>query len=210
MERKGLLFIIAAPSGAGKTSLVRALVDSDPKLAVSVSFTTRARRPDETDGVSYHFIDEATFQDMIDKQEFLEYADVFDCHYGTGKQWVENELNRGNDIILEIDWQGAQQIRDKVDSTIDIFILPPTFQALEDRLHSRGESVDTVNRRMRDAVTELAHYYEFDYFVINDDFERALAELSAIINAKRHNSPLKPHEIDDFADQLMAQVTKIQ
>lgn len=160
--------------------------------------------------MSYHFVDQKTFQQMVDDDDFLEFADVFDYRYGTGKSWVEDALIQGLDIILEIDWQGAQQVRQRLEETINIFILPPSFKALEDRLRSRGETAETVRRRMRDAITELSHYKEFDHFVVNKDFDQAIDDLRAIIQAKRHNSVVETQVIDDFVKQLMEQAGNIQ
>ena len=170
-EKEGILFIISAPSGAGKTTLVNALIKSDPKLTLSVSYTTRPRRQEETDNVSYHFIDEGKFREMVENDSFLEHARVFDHHYGTGRQWVMDKLANRIDVLLEIDWQGAQQVRRKMEHTVSLFILPPSFQALEDRLRGRGDKGELVQRRMEEARRELSHYREYDFLVINEDFE---------------------------------------
>ena len=204
-EKEGILFIISAPSGAGKTSLVNALIKSDPRLTLSISYTTRPRRTAETDKVSYHFIDERSFNDMVASDSFLEYARVFDHFYGTGRQWVMDKLGKRTDVLLEIDWQGAQQVRRNMANTVSLFILPPSFQALEDRLRGRGDDIAQVKRRMEDARRELSHYGEYDYLVINEDFECALQELRAIIDAKRHNYPLQKRFFDEFAGQLLEQ-----
>lgn len=209
-NKKGLLFIISAPSGAGKTSLVKSLVGRDPKLLASISYTTRPRRPDEKQDIAYHFIDEATFQSMVEANSFLEHASVFRYHYGTPSQWVTEQLEQGNDIVLEIDWQGAQQVRQKTENTVSLFILPPSFQALEERLNNRGEDQETVIQRMREAKNELSHYNEYDYLVINNDFETALEELEAIIRAARHGYRLQKAHFDDFARQLLEQTANIQ
>lgn len=182
----GTLYIIAAPSGAGKTSLVKALLESTPDIKVSVSYTTRAPRPGEQNGVHYHFIEPAQFQTMLQQQVFLEHAQVFDNFYGTSQLWVENQLQQGQDIILEIDWQGAQQVRQRMSDTVSIFILPPSLEALQARLEGRAQDDPaTIARRMRDAQNEIQHYDEFDYLVINADFATALADLQAIIRARR-------------------------
>ena len=209
-EKEGILFIISAPSGAGKTTLVNALIKSDPKLTLSVSYTTRPRREEETDNVSYHFIDDESFQEMVEGDSFLEHARVFDHRYGTGSQWVRDKLKNRIDVLLEIDWQGAQQVRRKMDNTVNLFILPPSFQALEDRLRGRGDSDEQVKRRMEEARTELSHYGEYDFLIINEDFEFALQELKAIIRAKRHNYPLQKRFFDGFAGQLLEQAGNIQ
>lgn len=182
----GTLYIVSAPSGAGKTSLVKALLDSDVRIRVSVSHTTRAMRPGEQDGVNYHFVDRAQFTAMIERSEFLEHAQVFDNFYGTSQAWVEQTLAAGSDLILEIDWQGAQQVRRLMPQAKSIFILPPTQEALRHRLTHRGQdSAEIIERRMRDAVSEMAHYVEYDYLVINDDFAHALDDLKAIFRANQ-------------------------
>lgn len=183
---QGTLYIFAAPSGAGKTSLVKALVDSIDNIEVSVSHTTRAPRPGEIDGVNYHFIDTNKFQEMVAKGNFLEHAQVFDNFYGTARTNIEQRLAAGVDVILEIDWQGARQVREQFPECIGVFILPPSRESLEERLRNRGQDDDEViARRMRDAVNEMSHYAEFDYLVVNDDFNTALAELAAIVTARR-------------------------
>jgi guanylate kinase len=182
----GTLFIISAPSGAGKTSLVKALLENDPQLQVSVSYTTRNPRPQEINGIHYHFVTIPNFQAMLEKNTFLEYAKVFDNYYGTSKDWLEQQLKQGKDIILEIDWQGAQQVRAKMPESVNIFILPPSKNALKQRLKNRAQdSEEIIARRMRDAVSEMQHYHEFDYVVINDDFSIAFNELQSIIKSQR-------------------------
>lgn len=179
---KGKLFVIAAPSGAGKTSLVRALLARDPQLRFSISYTTRKQRPTEQHGRDYFFIDHATFERMVAAGEFLEHAKVFDNYYGTSKAQVENTLASGHHVILEIDWQGARQIRSAMPECHSIFILPPSRAELEKRLRGRGtDSDEVIARRLRDSVSDMTHWNEFDYVVINDDFERALDELAAIV-----------------------------
>jgi guanylate kinase len=182
----GTLYIVSAPSGAGKTSLVKALLDSDARIRVSVSHTTRAMRPGEQDGVNYHFVDHAQFSAMIERSEFLEHAQVFDNFYGTSQLWVEQTLAAGSDLILEIDWQGAQQVRRLMPQAKSIFILPPTQEALRHRLTNRGQdSAEVIERRMRESVSEMSHYVEYDYLVINDDFAHALDDLKAIFRANQ-------------------------
>lgn len=182
----GDLYVVSAPSGAGKTSLVAALRSSEPRLHVSVSHTTRPRRSDESDGVNYHFVSEEDFVTMIDADAFLEHARVFDCHYGTARDSVQKYLEAGEDVILEIDWQGASQVRQRHPDCIGIFILPPSRASLAARLAGRAQDSDEViARRMRDAVGEMSHCGEFDYLVINDDFEVALADLRSIIRSCR-------------------------
>jgi guanylate kinase len=180
--RRGRLFVISAPSGTGKTSLVRALMKEVPSLAVSTSFTTRDLRPTEQNGRDYHFVAKSVFADMVERGEFLEHASVFDNSYGTGRAQVEAALNRGQDLLLEIDWQGAAQVRKALPEAISIFILPPSRASLEQRLRARAtDSPQVIARRLRDSVTELSHWYEFDYVVENDVFDQALAQLRAII-----------------------------
>jgi len=182
----GSLFIVAAPSGAGKTSLVKALVNSMTGICLSVSHTTRSPRPGEKDGVDYHFIDEQTFKTMQHAGDFLEYAQVFDHYYGTAHKNLSQLLSQGLDVILEIDWQGGRQVRVQFPGTVGIFILPPSREILERRLHLRGQDEEMViARRMRDACAEISHYREFDYLVVNGDFETALADLTIIIRSQR-------------------------
>ncbi len=181
----GDLYVVSAPSGAGKTSLVAALRSSEPRLHVSVSHTTRPRRSNESDGVDYHFVSEDDFVAMIDADAFLEHARVFDCRYGTARNSVQKTLAAGEDVILEIDWQGASQVRQRHSDCIGIFVLPPSPESLAERLAGRAQDSDEViARRMRDAVAEMSHHGEFDYLVINDDFEVALADLRSIIRSR--------------------------
>jgi len=184
--KKGKLYIISAPSGAGKTSLIKKLVPITDKLVVSVSHTTRAQRLGEVDGVDYFFTPVEKFKTLIEQQAFLEYAQVFDNYYGTSQKSVEDSLKQGNDVILEIDWQGAEQIRYILPDAISIFILPPSTEVLRERLQGRGQdSKAVIDRRMQDAVTEMSHYAEYNYLVVNDDFSHALTELKSIILANR-------------------------
>jgi guanylate kinase len=184
---RGILYIISAPSGAGKTSLVNALLqDNDPLLCVSVSHTTRSKRPGEVDGVNYHFVSKAGFIEMQGNGDFLESAEVFGNFYGTSQQWVQQQLNLGFDVILEIDWQGAAQVRNTIEPRASIFILPPSLDSLRQRLTGRGQDDKaTIERRMKEARNELSHCQEADYLVINDNFDSALADLRAIIRAGR-------------------------
>ncbi len=182
----GKLYIISAPSGAGKTSLVRQLMVEVDNLVVSISHTTRGIRPGEKQGEDYYFVSPTEFQALLNNHDLLEHALVFDNYYGTAKKTVEKNLNEGLDVILEIDWQGAQQIKRIRPDSLSIFILPPSTEILEQRLQNRGQDEDhVIARRMRDAVTEMSHHSEFDYILVNDVFERALTELKSIIIANR-------------------------
>ena len=182
----GSLYIVAAPSGAGKTSLVNALIKKTLDIQVSVSHTTRKPRPGEVDGQHYHFVSEREFLDLRASGAFLESAKVFDHYYGTSKAHINENLVRGTDVLLEIDWQGARQVREAMNEVVSVFILPPSREALQARLEARGQDDETViARRMRDAIEEMSHYDEFDYLIFNDDFDDALNSLSAIFAARR-------------------------
>jgi len=182
----GSLYIISAPSGAGKTSLVKALLDQDKQVTVSISNTTRAAREGEKEGVDYHFTEVERFEEMVASGEFLEHAKVFDNQYGTSQKEVERLLRQGLDVILEIDWQGAQQVRERIPGCVAVFILPPSLQALGNRLRGRGQDGDDIiERRMQDARSECAHYDEYNYLIINDNFDTALADLASIFRAGR-------------------------
>jgi len=186
MSAAGNLFIIAAPSGAGKTSLVRALLEAEPDIRLSISHTTRAPRLREEQGVHYHFCSRAEFEQMILKQAFLEYADVFGNCYGTSKAGVIDALRAGNDVLLEIDYQGAQQVRASMPHTVSIFIAPPSLEVLLSRLVKRNEdSAEVINRRTRAAKQEIQHFAEFDFLIVNDAFDVALHDLIAIVRAQR-------------------------
>ena len=191
---RGRLWVVAAPSGAGKTSLVRALLERESRLRFSISYTTRPRRSSETEGRDYLFVSEARFLEMVKEGAFLEYAQVFDHWYGTGKAHVRGLLDDGWSVVLEIDWQGARQVRERAPDSRSIFILPPTVAELERRLRGRAtDSEATIQRRLRDALADMAHWSEFDYVVVNDDFDAALERLAAIIGglktACRADSP---------------------
>ena len=186
MTTTGTLYIVSAPSGAGKTSLVKALIDIMAQVRVSVSHTTRMIRPGEVDGVNYHFTQRDSFIKMLEQGDFLEHAEVFGNMYGTSQTWVKDTLAQGYDLILEIDWQGAQQVRKLMPEAQSIFILPPTHKDLRQRLHNRGQdSADVIETRMQQAITEMSHYVEYDYIVINDDFKTALVDLSAIFRSNQ-------------------------
>jgi len=183
---KGTLYIVSAPSGAGKTSLVQALVETLSDVVVSVSHTTRPMREGEVDGVNYHFIDQHRFQQMVDNGDFLEHASVFGNSYGTSRQHIQAQLLSGRDVILEIDWQGARQIRQLMQDCRSVYILPPSVQALRDRLCNREQDSDEViESRMQQAVGEMSHCDEFDFIVINDDFTQARDELASIFVCNR-------------------------
>ena len=180
--KHGRLFVIAAPSGAGKTSLVKALLASEPRLRLSVSHTTRKRRPTEQDGREYHFVSVPQFEQLVARGELLEHARVFDNFYGTARGFVEEQLRQGYDVILEIDWQGAQQVRRAVPQCVSIFILPPSRRALAERLSRRAtDSADTIARRLREAAADMSHYREFDYVIVNDEFAQAVSDLRRIV-----------------------------
>jgi guanylate kinase len=201
----GGLITISAPSGAGKTSLVKALVESDPQLAVSVSHTTRPRRPGEVDGVNYHFVDRAAFDQLVSEDAFFEWAEVFGNGYGTSRDAVALQRAAGIDVILEIDWQGAAQVRSKAPDTCAIFILPPSLSALEQRLRNRKQdNDDTIKARLAGAQAEMSHFAEADYLVLNDDFETALAELRAIILAHRLRADHRQTVIAGVLDDLLS------
>ena len=185
-QTRGNLFILSAPSGAGKSSLISALLNKHSDMKVSVSHTTRSPRPGEENGMHYHFVSVEEFKTLIDKNDFFEWAQVFDNYYGTSKKAIETQLDAGIDVFLDIDWQGAQQIRKLVDDVETIFILPPPKEELESRLNNRGQdSAEVIAGRMAKAQSETSHYNEYDYVVVNDDFDTALAEIETIVMAKR-------------------------
>ncbi|HCS26219.1 MAG TPA: guanylate kinase [Spongiibacteraceae bacterium] len=186
MATQGILYTISAPSGAGKTSLVHALLNEIDNIRVSVSHTTRSQRPGETNGVDYHFVDLNTFKSMLGEAAFLEHAQVFDNFYGTSQAWVNEQLAAGTDVILEIDWQGAAQVRRLMPDTRSIFILPPSQATLLERLQGRGQDDEaTIRRRMTAAVDEMSHFPEAEYIIINDDFDTALADLVSVVRCQR-------------------------
>lgn len=186
MRAKGNLFIITAPSGAGKTSLVKALLKADPHVSLSISHTTRKPRSGEAHDVDYHFVDEPHFVAMLEKGGFLESALVHGAHYGTSQEAVESALSAGSDLVLEIDWQGAEQVRKQYPDAISLFILPPSMEILAQRLHGRGQDApEVIARRLAAAREEISHVGEFDYVIINDLFETALHDICAVIRAQR-------------------------
>ncbi|MCA1771809.1 MAG: guanylate kinase [Halomonas sp.] len=208
---QGTLFIVSAPSGAGKTSLVRELIESLDGIQVSVSHTTRAKREGEVDGVNYHFTDAATFEAMIARGAFFEYAKVFDNYYGTSRQAAQTVLDAGQDVILEIDWQGARQVREQMPEAVSIFILPPSRSELERRLSSRGTDEHAIiARRMRDAISEMSHYDEYDYLVVNDDFTTALQELQSLVISRRLARPLMSERHAPLLATLLSQAPGVE
>lgn len=189
---QGTLFVISAPSGAGKTSLVSEMLRQDSRLGVSVSHTTRPMRAGEQDGVNYHFVRRDEFEAMNGRGEFLEHADVFGNYYGTSQVWVRETLAKGQDVILEIDWQGAEQVRRLLPECLSIFIVPPSAEVLRQRLVGRGtDAPEVVERRLSEAEEECRHAVEFDYLVVNDDFDVALADLLAIVRSRRLTMPVQ-------------------
>ncbi|MES9855821.1 MAG: guanylate kinase [Sedimenticola sp.] len=182
----GTLYIVSAPSGAGKTSLLKALLETEREMRVSISHTTRAMRPGEVDGVDYHFTDKARFGEMVGESAFLEHAEVFGNCYGTSEVGIREQLGKGIDVVLEIDWQGARQVRERFADAVSIFVLPPTPEALRERLNARGQdSEEIVEGRMAQAREEMSHYGEYDYILINDNFNLALEEMRSVVVSLR-------------------------
>ena len=201
---KGTLFIISAPSGAGKTSLLKALMVDAQNIVVSVSHTTRAKRPGEIEGRDYHFVNQTQFLSMVGSSAFLEHAKVFDNYYGTSQQHVEQQLLQGLDVILEIDWQGARQVRKIFPESVSVFVLPPSSEALAERLQNRAQDNDEIiARRMKDAVNEMSHYAEFDYLLVNDDFDTALQELRCIFTANRLRQLQQERNLENLLIELL-------
>lgn len=200
----GVLFVVSAPSGAGKTSLLRTLIPTDPRLRLSVSHTTRPPRPGERDGEHYHFVDRARFEAMVAAGQFLEHARVFDNLYGTAEQSVRDVLGADLDVVLEIDWQGARQVRARFPEAVSVFIVPPSVEALRQRLGGRGQDSDEIiERRMRDACSELSHFGEYDYLVVNDAFDQALEDLRAIVAAERLSRPRQERRLASALEAML-------
>lgn len=203
MNSPGHLIVVAAPSGAGKTSLVLALAAQVEEVVLSISTTTRPPRPADDDGRDYFFVDGARFDQMIAEDIFLEYADVFDYRYGTSKEWVCHKLEQGIDVILEIDWQGARQVKQQFPKAVSVFILPPSLADLQHRLESRNQdSEQVVAARMAAAKQEISHFREFDYLVLNDDFERALQDLKNIISSLHLKTPVQLRNLQELLAEL--------
>jgi guanylate kinase len=199
----GRLYVVAAPSGAGKTSLVKALMQREPRIQYSVSYTTRKPRPTEVPGRDYHFVSHERFAEMQANDEFLEHAQVFDHAYGTGARTVQEALLNGEQLLLEIDWQGARQVRAKIPQALSIFILPPSRGALEQRLKARStDSEEVIRRRLRDADEDIGHWSEFDYVVINDRFDQALADLQDIVAGRGSRLAAERPDVARLAAEL--------
>ncbi|WP_338165854.1 guanylate kinase [Vibrio sp. 10N] len=205
---KGTLYIVSAPSGAGKSSLISAMLEKNPTYAmkVSVSHTTRGMRPGEEDGVHYHFVEKSEFESLIEQGAFLEYAEVFGNYYGTSRLWIEETLDKGIDVFLDIDWQGARQIREQMPQAKSVFILPPSNSELERRLNVRGQDSDEViAKRMSEAKSEMSHYNEYDYVIVNDDFDGALVDFKAILRAERLKQDKQAVKYKGMLDALLAE-----
>lgn len=205
---KGTLYIVSAPSGAGKSSLINALLETNPiyDMKVSVSHTTRGMRPGEEHGVHYNFVSVEEFQELVEQGAFLEHAEVFGNYYGTSRPWIEQQLNKGIDVFLDIDWQGARQIRKQMPQAKSLFILPPSKEELERRLNARGQDSDAViARRMEEARSEISHYNEYDYVIVNDDFDVALMDFKAIIRAERLKQDKQAAKYNSMLNALLAE-----
>jgi guanylate kinase len=203
--KRGRLYVISAPSGAGKTSLVKALLASEPRLRLSISHTTRTRRPTELEGREYHFVSKREFDELVKRGEFLEHARVFDNHYGTSRAFVESQLRDGRDVLLEIDWQGAQQVRGAMPDCVSIFVLPPARQALAERLARRAtDTAEVIRRRLKDAASDMSHYHEFDYVVVNDNFDLAVADLKRIIEGRGEDLRGDRPQLMPLLEELLA------
>jgi guanylate kinase len=203
---RGRLIVLSAPSGAGKTTLVKALLASEPQLRLSISHTTRARRPTEVEGREYHFVSKEQFEELVARGEFLENARVFDNLYGTSRAFVEGELAQGHDVLLEIDWQGARQVRRAMPQCVTVFVLPPSRAALAERLARRAtDTPEVIRRRLKDAVGDMSHYREFDYAIVNDDFDRAVADLKRIIAGRGEDLRSDCAALAPLLTQLLAE-----
>ncbi|PSW19299.1 guanylate kinase [Photobacterium sanctipauli] len=205
---KGTLYIVSAPSGAGKSSLINALLETNPTydMKVSVSHTTRGMRPGEQHGVHYNFVSVEEFTELAEKDAFLEHAEVFGNFYGTSRLWIEEQLNKGIDVFLDIDWQGARQIRKQMPQAKSLFILPPSKEELERRLNARGQDSEAViDRRMQEARSEISHYSEYDYVIVNDDFDVALMDFKAIIRAERLKQDKQAAKYTSMLNALLAE-----
>ncbi|NVK72903.1 MAG: guanylate kinase [Oceanospirillaceae bacterium] len=204
-KHKGNLFILSAPSGAGKSTLYKALLNQDAKVRISISHTTRAPRTGEEHGREYYFIDDESFLDMIAEDAFFEHAQVFDNYYGTSKESIFGMLEQGLDVILEIDWQGARQVRQLYPDAIGIFILPPSLVALEERLRKRAtDSDEVIQRRMSKAINEMSHYHEYDFVIVNDDFDAALSQMAAIFQAMRSKTAVMQEKNSNLINDLLS------
>lgn len=194
------LYVVAAPSGGGKTSLIKALLEKDDRVTLSISYTTRIPRPGEKDGADYHFVDDPEFVRLIGQNAFLEHAEVYGHRYGTAREQVQNKLRAGFDVLLDIDWQGARQLRESFPSCCSIFILPPSLESLRNRLSRRGQdSKQVIDLRMKEARAEISHWDEFEHLIINDNFDKALADLQSIVCT---GSPLRLDHVDRYDDLL--------
>lgn len=197
------LYVVTAPSGAGKTSLVNALARAVDNLHISVSFTTRPKRPNEQNGVHYNFITQQDFEAKVEAKDLLEYANVFGYYYGTSASWVESELESGNDVILEIDWQGARQVMQRFENCVSVFVLPPSLDALKQRLIQREQdSKEVIDKRLHEAVLEMSHYHEFDYLLVNDDFDKTLNDFKSIVRAKRLTTNVRESQLAGLLNEL--------
>ncbi|PCI64168.1 MAG: guanylate kinase [Gammaproteobacteria bacterium] len=204
MVAKANLFVVSAPSGAGKTSLLKQLIKELTRVQTAISHTTRSKRESEVDGKDYYFVTDDEFNALIEEKAFHEHATVFGNSYGTSKSSITDQINKGIDVILEIDWQGARQIKQQIPKSRSIFILPPSRSALESRLKGRGQDdVSVINQRMSEAISEMSHYNEYDYIVINDDFSTAVEELKAIIQAERQKLPIQQQKHAQMLSNLL-------
>lgn len=208
---KGTLFVVSSPSGGGKTSLVKNLLETEDKIVLSVSHTTRPPRPTEREGIDYHFVNSDDFEAMCKANDFLEHATVFGNRYGTSRNAVTEQIELGTDVVLDIDWQGAEQIRSRMPDSVSIFIVPPSRAVLEQRLRNRRtDSPQVIEKRMRAATAEISHYHDFEYLLVNDDFERAAAELRLIVRACRLRTAVQKARHDALIRELLADTGSIE